>query len=132
MAWATTSWATTLGIFTGAGLGALLRHALNLRLNPLLPALPLGTLAANLLGGYLVGLVAGVLLYKLQLASELRPLLITGFLGGLTTFSAFSLELATAIQTGRLGVAAAAVALHVGGSLALTLLGLHSARLLAG
>jgi CrcB protein len=132
MAWATTPWATTISIFTGAGLGALLRHALNVRLNALLPGLPLGTLAANLLGAYLVGLVAGVLVYKVQFAAELRPLLITGFLGGLTTFSAFSLELAAAAQAGRAGILAAGIALHVGGSLALTLLGLYSARLLAG
>ena len=117
-----------LAVFVGAGLGALLRFALNERYNAVIPALPLGTLLANLVGGYLVGLVAGLLALKAPLPDELRPLLITGFLGGLTTFSAFSLELAQGLQAGRLGVAAAQVLLHVGGSLLLTFLGLYTAR----
>jgi fluoride exporter len=125
-------WATTISVFTGAGCGALVRHALNQRLNPVLPTLPLGTLTANLVGGYLIGLVAGLLVLRAPLSPELRPLLITGFLGGLTTFSAFSLELATGLQAGRFAMAAASVALHVGGSLALTFLGLYSAKLIAG
>ena len=125
------AWSTTLSVFAGAGCGALLRHALNVRLSPLWPSLPLGTLAANLAGGYLVGLVAGALLFRPQWAG-LHPLLVTGFLGGLTTFSTFSLELVNALQAGRPGMAAAAAALHVGGSLLLTGLGLYSARLLTG
>jgi CrcB protein len=125
-------WATAISVFTGAGCGALLRHLLNLRLNPLLPTLPLGTLAANLIGGYLVGLVAGLVLLKVPLTAELRPLLVTGFLGGLTTFSAFSLEVATGLQAGRVGLTFAAIVLHVGGSVLLTLAGFWSARLIAG
>jgi len=120
-----------LSVFIGAGFGALVRFALNERFNPLLPTLPLGTLIANLVGGYLVGLIAGLLALKAPLPAELRPLLITGFLGGLTTFSAFSLELATGLQSGRFGMAAAQVLLHVGGSLILTFLGLYSARWIA-
>jgi CrcB protein len=126
------AWATVVSVFIGAGCGALVRHALNQRLNPVLPALPLGTLAANLIGGYLVGLVAGLLVLRAPLPGTLRPLLITGFLGGLTTFSAFSLELATGLQAGRFSLSAASVALHVGGSVVLTVLGLYSARLIAG
>jgi fluoride exporter len=125
-------WATAFSVFFGAGAGALMRLVLNQRFNPLFPALPLGTLLANLLGGYLVGLVAGILLLKTSLPEELRPLLITGFLGGLTTFSAFSLELATGLQSGRLATTALAIVLHVGGSVALTFLGFASARLIAG
>ena len=75
-----------------------------------------------------MGLIAGLLALKAPLPAELRLLLITGFLGGLTTFSAFSLELATGLQAGRFGMAAAQVVLHVAGSVALTLLGLYTAR----
>jgi len=122
---------TALAVFVGAGVGALIRFALNTRFNAVLPALPLGTLIANLVGGYLVGLVAGLLVLKAPVPPELRPLLITGFLGGLTTFSAFSLELAEGLQAGRFGVAATHVLLHVGGSLLLTFCGLATARWLA-
>ncbi len=122
---------TVLAVFVGAGLGAVVRFALNTRFNPVIPALPLGTLIANLVGGYLVGLVAGLLALKAPLPPELRPLLITGFLGGLTTFSAFSLELAEGLQAGRFGVAATHVLVHVVGSLLLTFLGLQTARWIA-
>lgn len=125
-------WTAMVSVFGGAGCGALLRHTLNEKLNALLPRLPLGTLAANLIGGYLAGLVAGLLLARLSVAPELRLLLITGFLGGLTTFSAFSLEVAGHVAAGRTGWAATVVATHVAGSVMLTLLGLATARLVTG
>ena len=125
-------WGSALGVFIGAGLGALLRLALNVRLNAVSSTYVVGTLAANLVGGYLIGLIAGLMLYKAVLPESLRPLLITGFLGGLTTFSAFSLELAGQLNTGRTGLAVLVMAAHVGGSVVLTLAGLYSARLIAG
>jgi CrcB protein len=124
-------WTAMLSVFAGAGLGGLLRHGFNVRFNALAPNLPGGTLLANLLGGYLVGLAAGIFLARSQLAPELRLLVITGFLGGLTTFSAFSLEVATHVQQGRLGWAAGSALIHVCASVALTLLGLASARVFA-
>ena len=116
-----------VAISLGAALGALLRWGLGLGLNTLFPALPLGTLAANWVGGYLVGLAVGLLTLHADLPPEWRLFVITGFLGGLTTFSTFSVEVVAAMQQGRLGWAAATVALHVVGSVALTFAGLASA-----
>lgn len=119
-------------VFAGAGLGACLRYALSLALNPLLTALPLGTLASNLIGGYLVGLATGYCLIESALPVEYRLFAITGFLGGLTTFSAFSMETVNLLQADRPGLALGAIALHVVGSLTLTALGMLSVRALAG
>lgn len=115
----------------GAALGAWSRWALGLLLNGLFPAIPPGTLVANLIGGYLIGAGMGVFAHSPLLAPEWRLLVITGFCGGLTTFSTFSAELSTLFQQGRLGALAAGIALHVGGSLAMTLLGLASVRWLS-
>lgn len=117
-------------ISAGAALGALLRWGLGLALNALFPALPLGTLAANMLGGYLVGLAIGVFTLHANWPPELRLFVITGFLGGLTTFSTFSAEVVHALQQGRVGWAAATVGVHVVGSVALTFAGLATATLL--
>lgn len=119
-----------VAISLGASLGALLRWALSLSLNQWFPALPLGTLAANLVGGYLIGLAMALLAQNQQLPPEWRLFIITGFLGGLTTFSTFSAEVVTALQQGRLGWAAATVTVHVLGSLLLTLAGLATPALL--
>jgi fluoride exporter len=115
---------TLLAVGLGAALGALSRWGLGLGLNHLFPALPLGTLAANLLGGYLVGLALALFMQLPLLAPEWRLFVITGFLGGLTTFSTFSAEVVQALQAGRNAWAAATVAAHVVGSLLLTLAGL--------
>lgn len=115
-----------LAICAGASSGALLRWMLGLRLNALLPSLPLGTLCANLLGGYLIGFIIALLAQHATLPPEWRLLLVTGFLGGLTTFSTFSAEVVELLQQGRLGWAAAAILAHVMGSLLMTLLGLYS------
>jgi CrcB protein len=111
-------------ICAGASAGALLRWLFGLWLNPLWPSVPLGTLAANLVGGYLVGTAFAFFSAHPLLAPELRLLAITGFLGGLTTFSTFSLEVVTAAQRGDLPSAAAIVALHLLGSLACTVIGI--------
>jgi CrcB protein len=114
----------------GAALGALVRWGLGASLNHLFPALPAGTLVANLAGGYLVGLAVALFAQAPQLPPEARLFVITGFLGGLTTFSTFSAEVLHALQAGRLGWAAATVSAHLIGSLALTLLGLATPALL--
>ena len=117
-----------LSVFLGAGFGASLRYCLNLALNPLIPVVPMGTLASNLLGGYLAGAAAAFFLIRVDLPQEYRLLVITGFLGGLTTFSAFSLEMVALLQTGRTTLALGAAAAHLGGSLTLTMLGAWTVR----
>jgi len=111
-------------ISAGAAAGAVLRWLLGLGLNELFPAMPLGTLAANLIGGYLVGVAIEALSGPLVLAPELRLLIITGFLGGLTTFSTFSAEVTQMLQQGRVAMAGATIAAHVCGSVVLTVLGI--------
>ena len=113
-----------LAISVGASLGAVSRWLLGLSLNTLFPAIPPGTVAANLIGGYLIGVALAVFAAAPNLAPEWRLLIITGFLGGLTTFSTFSAEVTTLIQQGRLAMAATAITVHVGGSLLMTLIGL--------
>lgn len=113
-----------LAISVGASLGAVSRWLLGLSLNTLFPAIPPGTVAANLIGGYLIGVALAVFAAAPNLAPEWRLLIITGFLGGLTTFSTFSAEVTTLIQQGRFALAATAITVHVGGSLLMTLIGL--------
>jgi CrcB protein len=120
-----------LAISIGAAIGAVLRWLLALRFNPLWPALPLGTLAANLVGGYAIGLVLGWLGQHPELPPQLRLFLVTGLLGGLTTFSTFSAEVVDHLQAGRIAPALLVAVTHVVGSLALTALGLATARALS-
>ncbi|MBA2676553.1 fluoride efflux transporter CrcB [Ramlibacter sp.] len=116
--------ASIASICAGASAGALLRWMLAGRFNPLLAALPLGTLMANLLGGYLVGLAVAYFGNHPGLPPEARLLVVTGFLGGLTTFSTFSAEVVTQIQQGQLPWALATAFAHLAGSLLLTALGI--------
>lgn len=113
-----------LAICIGASLGAVLRWFLGISLNTLFPAIPPGTLIANLVGGYLIGVAIGLFAHHPELAPEWRLFIITGFLGGLTTFSTFSAEILTLLQQGRILLAAGAIGLHVLGSLIMTVLGL--------
>lgn len=108
----------------GAALGAWCRWLLGMALNPLLVGLPLGTLAANLLGGYLVGVAVGLFHLHTDIAPALKLFAITGFLGGLTTFSSFSAETVERLLAGQTGWAIALMFLHLSGSLAMTWLGL--------
>ena len=119
-----------VAVFIGAGSGACLRYALGHGLDRLLPQLPLGTLAANLIGGYLVGIAIGFFAWRTDLSDLWRLALITGFLGGLTTFSTFSAEVANALSRGDAGWAVVIAVAHLAGSLSLTLLGLATIRLL--
>jgi CrcB protein len=113
-------------ICVGASLGALARWGLGLWLNPV-ALLPMGTLAANLVGGYLVGICVAVFDALPQLDPVWRLALVTGFLGALTTFSSFSAEVVAMLMQQRYGLALATAALHLLGSLALTLAGIKTA-----
>ena len=116
---------TVLAICIGASLGALARWGLGLWLTPG-GLLPWGTLAANLIGGYLIGVAIAAFQAMPQLDPVWRLLLITGFLGGLTTFSSFSAEVVEFLMAGRYGLALLTAGLHVLGSLAMTVLGSKS------
>jgi CrcB protein len=117
-------------VFIGGGIGACLRWGLALLLNPASQVVPLGTLAANLIGGYLVGVAAAFFALKGGLPPELRLFAITGVLGCFTTFSAFSNEVVSLVAEGRPGWAGVTAAAHLLGSLALTALGIMTVRIL--
>lgn len=108
-----------LAVGVGATLGALLRWQLTLRLPFILQAVAGGTLAANLLGGFLVGVASAFFSSHPALPPHWRLLAVTGFLGGLTTFSTFSAENITLLQSGQIGSALLHTALHLFGSLLL-------------
>ena len=122
-------WKPILAISLGAALGALLRWQLGLKLNSIFPALPPGTLAANLIGGYVIGLAIAYFAQAPNIAPEWRLLIITGFCGGLTTFSTFSAEVVSLLEADRLAWAMGGIATHVVGSLAMTLAGLATWQL---
>jgi CrcB protein len=117
-------WLSILAIFCGAGLGALLRAGFNGLTVSAASAIPLGTLISNLVGGYLVGLAVAFFGNNPQLSPEWRLLVITGFLGGLTTFSSFSAEVVIFIQRGEFTWALGTALMHLVGSLVLTFLGI--------
>ncbi|MEQ1662962.1 MAG: fluoride efflux transporter CrcB [Thiobacillus sp.] len=119
-----------LAVGLGAAIGAWLRWGLGLWLNPVSPEFPLGTLAANLVGGYGIGLAIAWLSDHPGVPPEMRLFLITGLLGGLTTFSTFSAEVVAAMMRG-LWMTGGLIALsHMAGSLLATGLGLATVRLL--
>lgn len=116
----------------GAASGAWLRWWLGVLLNPVVPALPLGTLAANLVGGYLMGIAMGLLTHYASLPAEVRLLITTGFLGGLTTFSTFSAEAVTLMSRQQYGWVATHIGSHLLGSLLMTMLGITTVNMLKG
>jgi fluoride exporter len=116
----------------GAALGAWARWGLSAWLNPRIAHFPLGTLAANLVGGYLVGLAVAYFVVRHDLPPEWRLFAITGFLGGLTTFSTFSAEVTELLAQGDFGTGILLAAVHLGGSLLLTAAGFATFRALAG
>lgn len=121
---------SALSIALGAALGALLRWALAGYLNPLHPHVPLGTLGANLVGGYLVGVAVALFAQMPELPPHVRLFVVTGFLGGLTTFSTYSAEVVTQLQQGHTWWALATALAHLLGSFALTALGIATVTLL--
>lgn len=122
-------WKPILAISLGAALGAILRWQLGLKLNSIFPSLPPGTLAANLIGGYIIGLAVSYFAQEPNIGPEWRLLIITGFCGGLTTFSTFSAEVVSLLNDDRLAWAMGSIATHVIGSLAMTLAGLATWQL---
>lgn len=119
-----------IAVGCGAAVGAWLRWWLGVLFNPVFPTLPLGTLAANLTGGYLIGLAVAFFSGHAGLPPEARLFIITGFMGALTTFSTFSAEAVTLISRGEYVWAAAHTAVHLGGSLVMTALGIMTFSLL--
>jgi CrcB protein len=117
-------WKAIVVISLGGSIGALLRWWLGMQLNAHFPSIPPGTLAANLIGGYVVGVAVAFFATYPAIAPEWRLLVITGFCGGLTTFSTFSAEVVTLIQQGRAEWALAAAATHLFGSLVMTFAGI--------
>lgn len=117
-------WLSILAIFFGAGFGALLRAGFNVLTVGATSIIPLGTLLSNMVGGYLVGLAVAYFGNNPQLSPEWKLLVVTGFLGGLTTFSSFSAEVVGFIQRGEFTWALGTALLHLVGSLVLTFLGI--------
>ena len=115
-----------IAISSGAAAGALLRWQLGTRLNSFFPTLAFGTLAANLIGGYFIGIAIAFFSLTPGIAPEWRLTIVTGFCGGLTTFSTFSAEVVTLLQEGRLAWAIGSILVHVTGSLLMTFCGMVS------
>lgn len=119
-----------IAVATGAAFGAWIRWWLGLRLNAILLELPLGTLSANLLGGYLIGVAIALFARNAAMPPEIRLFVITGFLGGLTTFSTFSAEVVNLLQRAQYGWAIIAIGSHLIGTLTMTALGILTIQFL--
>lgn len=117
-------WLSLFAVGVGAVLGACARWGLGGLLNPLFPTLPLGTLCVNIVGGFLIGFAAAYFERNAHIPVQMRLLVITGFLGALTTFSTFSIEVVSLIGKTQLGWAIAAIGAHLIGSLTMTVLGI--------
>jgi CrcB protein len=124
------SFPSFLAVGAGAAVGAWLRWWLGIVLNAVFPAIPLGTLAANLIAALTIGILMGAFAHVFEVSTEVRLLVVTGFLGGLSTFSTFSAEIASLLLHKEPGWAAAAVAAHVIGSVTMTVLGMLVVRAL--
>ena len=119
-----------LAVSIGSVIGALMRYGLSLSMNALAPHIPMGTLASNQIAAYIVGAAIAYFGSAPNLSPAWRLFVITGLAGGLSTFSTFSAELLTLLRDGRLGWSAGMLALHVGGSLAMTVLGMATVSLI--
>jgi fluoride exporter len=124
-----TWWRSLLAVSVGGMLGCLMRWFLALVLNRYFPTIPPGTLAANLIGCYVIGLALAIFTANPALPIEWRLFVTTGFCGGLTTFSTFSAEVVILMQSGRLAWAMGAIAMHLVGSLLMTFLGIATVML---
>jgi len=114
---------SVLAVALGGALGSLARWLLGLRLNGIFPQLPLGTFVANILAGYIIGVAIAFFTRLPEIPGEWRLFVVTGLMGGLSTFSTFSAEVVAHLQDGRYGWAAGEVAIHVCASLVMTVLG---------
>jgi CrcB protein len=123
-------WKSIVAVAIGAGVGAVLRWWLSAKLNAFFPTIPPGTLASNLIGAYVIG--AGIAFFAgyPAIPAEWRLMIVTGFCGGLTTFSTFSAELVALLREGRVLWAAAELLIHVSGSLLMTVAGMGTIALL--
>jgi fluoride exporter len=121
-----------IAVALGAVLGAWMRWGLSLWLNERTPQVPMGTLLANLIGGYAVGVAIALFSDRTGISPEWRLFIVTGFLGGLTTFSTFSAESVTLMLRGEYGWAITHIVSHLAGSLVMTALGIATYRLLRG
>lgn len=115
---------SAIAVFCGGGIGCLTRWGLGMLLNPIFPTVPLGTVAVNLIGGMLIGLASAFFSHNAGMPPELRLMIITGFLGGLTTFSTFSLEVVTLIAQKEYWWGLGAASLHLFGAFFMTALGM--------
>jgi CrcB protein len=113
-----------IAVGLGGALGSLFRWFLGLRLNALFPYLPLGTLASNVIAGYIIGVAVAWFARFPGVSTEWRLFVITGLMGGLSTFSTFSAEVVAHLEQGRYGWAAGEIAVHVAASIAMTFLGI--------
>ena len=125
------TWLGAFAVGAGAAVGAWMRWGLGMLLNPVFPTLPLGTLAANLIGGLLMGVAMELMARMTHLSPEMRLFMTTGFLGGLTTFSTFSGEMTGLLLRGEILWGAIGIAVHVAGSILLTIVGILLVRALA-
>lgn len=123
-------WSALFAIGSGAVIGAWVRWALAYWLNARWPLMPLGTLTANLIGGYVIGIAIAVFAMHPAISPFWRLLIVTGFLGSLTTFSTFSAESLVMLQSGSWRAAAAHSLVHLLGSLAAAAAGVATVRLL--
>jgi len=122
-------WKPIIAIAIGSVLGGLMRWGLALRLNALFPSIPPGTLSANLIAGYIVGVALAFFAQAPGLSPEWRLLVITGFCGGLSTFSTFSAEIVALLQRGQYTLALGGIAIHVTGTLVMTFAGIGTVAL---
>jgi CrcB protein len=122
---------SVLAVAIGGALGSLFRWVLGLRLNGLFPDLPLGTLAANIIAGYIIGVAVAFFSRLPEIPGEWRLFVITGLMGGLSTFSTFSAEVVADLQQGRFGWAAGEILIHVSASVIMTILGIATVSTVA-
>jgi fluoride exporter len=122
---------SVLAVAIGGALGSLLRWFLGLRLNAVFPDLPLGTLAANVIAGYIIGVAIAFFGRLPEIPVEWRLFVITGLMGGLSTFSTFSAEVIASLQQGKLKWAATEILIHVSASLVMTALGIATVAAVA-
>jgi len=120
-----------VAVAIGAAIGALLRWWLSSKLNSVFPTIPPGTLASNLIGAYVIGVGVAFFAAYPAIPAEWRLFILTGFCGGLTTFSTFSAELVASLRDGRLAWAGAELLIHVSGSLLMTVAGIATVALFA-